>query len=227
MKAFIIYIESHAASKVYANECLASCKGKFEASLFEATTPSTLAEHTKGKDYHPIEPGRATDFYKRAVETQKFKLHDTKKSIFVTATRLWKKCVELDEPIVILEHDSLCERAWDNPEFEDVLILNGKSCWKQIPIGGKGQKDPKDGVQAYNSKLKYKFKNEFKNAYMMPGAAAYAIKPHAAKKLLEAADKYGWEQNDHFINSFNVKIQIVLPEYFTFKLPNLNTSHGF
>ena len=61
---------------------------------------------------------------------------------------------------------------------------------------------------------------------MMPGTAAYAITPKGAKRLIENLSTTGWEQSDYFINTFNVKIQTASPEYFTFKLKNLNMSHG-
>jgi len=61
---------------------------------------------------------------------------------------------------------------------------------------------------------------------MMPGTAAYGITPKGAKKLLDSLTKHGWEQSDYFINNYNVKIQTMMPEYFTFKLKNLNMSHG-
>ena len=33
-------------------------------------------------------------------------------------------------------------------------------------------------------------------------------------------------KNEGYINNFNVRIQYAYPEYFTFKLKNLNMSHG-
>lgn len=227
MKAFIIYIKGHDPSETYAKHCLNSCKDKFDAFLFEATTAENIEIYIQEKNYEPIKPSRAYDFYKQSVSPSKTNLYLTKKSIFVTATRLWKKCVELNEPIVVLEHDSLCLREWDNPKFKDVLILNGESCWTQENIRTFKPKNKQEGVHDLRLTLKYRFNNKFKGAMIMPGAAAYAIQPHGAQKLLDAAYKYGWEQNDHFINTHNVTIQTIVPEYFTFKLPNLKTSHGF
>ena len=43
----------------------------------------------------------------------------------------------------------------------------------------------------------------------------------------EELEEHGWEQSDFFINTNNVHIQYVVPEYFTFTLKNLNMSHGF
>ena len=60
---------------------------------------------------------------------------------------------------------------------------------------------------------------------MMPGTAAYAITPKGAKKLLSHL-YLGWEQSDYYINTKSVNIQYILPENFTFKLPNLRMSHG-
>lgn len=227
MKAYIIYIENHDPSLTYARHCLNSCKEYFDAELFKATAPLNIDEYTQIKDYEPIQPSRAFDFKSQSRRADRRMTYLAKKSIFITATRLWQKCVEMDEPIVVLEHDSICVREWDNPEFKDVLILNGESSWTQKNIRTLKPKNNPEGVHPLNSGLKYRFNNKFKGAMMMPGAAAYAIKPHAAQKLLDAANQYGWEQNDHFINTSLVSIESIVPEYFTFKLPNLKTSHGF
>ena len=62
---------------------------------------------------------------------------------------------------------------------------------------------------------------------MIPGTGAYVVTPKGAAKLLEALEDYGWEQSDFFINTMNVNLDYIVPEYFTFKSGNLNSSHGF
>ena len=62
---------------------------------------------------------------------------------------------------------------------------------------------------------------------MAPGTASYAITPNGAKKLLDAADKYGLDQSDFFINSFNVEMNYIHPSLAKFNETNLQTSHGF
>jgi GR25 family glycosyltransferase involved in LPS biosynthesis len=207
--------------------CLLSCKGSgFRAEPFEGVTPDTLDDY---KDLHrPDVPGSRIEDFKRENE----KKYLIKKSCFTNHVRLWHKCIELNQPIAVIEQDAHCVWKWDNRQFEDVLILNVDSAFRQPVFQHIRFKPEYDlGIHRYDdysvTPLIYYKPSVFKGSFMMPGTAAYAITPQGAKKLLKALDKYGWEQSDFFINSHNVTIQYAMPEYFTFKLKNLNMSHGF
>lgn len=222
MKSFIIYVKGHEKSEQYANVVLQSCKNSgFNAELLEGITPDTIHEY---EQYPEIEGGRATFF--KAQNTRKYMI---KKSCFTNNVRVWKKCIELDEPVAFIEHDSYCVRDWDNPSFNELLVLNIDSAFKQ-PVFSDLQTKPNFslGQAVYkNSPLVYNKENLWKGYSMIPGTAAYAITPKGAKKLLHNLSKYGWDQSDYFINRFNVYIEYRIPEYFTFKLKNLNMSHGY
>lgn len=176
-----------------------------------------------------MKKSRAEDFYKEQ-NTNRFL---SKRSIFANGYSLWEKCIELNENIVILEHDSICIRKWDFPDIDDILILNIQSAFNQKLLKEFVKKNKKKfphiqkGINRYSSPFIYHRKNVYHGSFIMPGAAAYAISPKGAKKLIDSAEKYGWEQNDHFINTHNVKINYVAPEYFKLKTPNLNLSFGF
>jgi GR25 family glycosyltransferase involved in LPS biosynthesis len=93
--------------------------------------------------------------------------------------RLWQKCAELDEPIMIFEDDAHIIRPYYPVEFEDVLSV----------VSSHGKKMNKyehhmDNPQGEPSACYY-------HRSSMPGAAGYVIKPHAAKILV-----------DEFKNSF-------------------------
>jgi hypothetical protein len=120
-------------------------------------------------------------------------------------------------------------REWNNPHWDEVLIMNMESAFKQPVFNHVSNKPtPSLGVNVYNkSPLNYRFDNDFKGSLMIPGTGAYAVTPKGAKRMLNALHKYGWEQSDFFINTFNVNLEYIMPEYFTFKHSNLNTSHGF
>jgi GR25 family glycosyltransferase involved in LPS biosynthesis len=109
--------------------------------------------------------------------------------------RLWQKCVELDEPIFIFEDDVVFKREYIPVEFKDVLVVA-------------------TGKKLYRTALQEMFENpqgevEAKSWWRipMPGAVGYAIKPHAAKKLLETY-KTTYLPADNAINSFEVNIEI-------------------
>lgn len=228
MKAFVIYVKNHTKSESYSKLVLDSCKDKgFEAELFEGVTKHNLSSYEDKYDFKRIIPSRANDFYGQNID-----LFKTKKSVFYNGYRLWNKCVELDQPIVVLEHDSVCVREWDNLEFDELLVLNGQSCWNQPVFDHVWLRHIKpqyfNPINEYDSKiLWYKFKNYFYGSYMIPGAAAYAITPKGAKRLIEKTHELGWEQNDHFINTKSIRIQVAGKEYFSFHSENLNMSHGY
>jgi len=227
MKAYIVYVKNNEKSEYYANYCLDSCKDKFDAELFEGVTPDTLLDYEKIYDFDHISPSRAESFY---LENEK--LYRIKKSCFMNHVRLWNLCLETNQPLAFIEQDSFCVREWNNLSFEDVLILNYESAWDQkvftnLRRTSAGEIEIKGGKNLYNkSPLRYKKVNIFESSSMMPGTAAYAINPSGAKKLVTTLDTYGWDQSDYFINSRSVQIEYNIPEYFTFKLPNLNMSHG-
>jgi hypothetical protein len=117
------------------------------------------------------------------------------KGCFYSHYRLWKKCVTLNEPIIIWEDDIRIYRPYSPVEWEDILVVSlghpGKS-QKYIDYleNPSGVPEAKDYYQA-----------------SMPGCCGYAIKPHAAKKLLKTY-KNTYLPADNAINQLHVKIQI-------------------
>ncbi len=226
MKTFIIYID-HPKSIDYASQCLKSFEhfSGWEPELFEGITVDTLPTYEEQYNIKMKELSRASDFFNN--HPKKYKI---KKSCSLNHYRLFRKCVELNEPIAVVEHDSHCMKDWENAKFDDVLVLNAASAIKQQvlkhiwPINR--HKIP-DGIQdiCFNG-LVYKFSEDWKGAHIMPGTAAYAITPMGAQKMIDVYENIGWEQSDFIINTHNVRIQTIVPELFTFKLPNLKMSHG-
>lgn len=226
MKSFIIYVKGNTDSEEYARVCINSLHEGFEGELFEGVQRSTLSEWDKQTgNLEPMESSRAVG---HRLDTQK--RYETKKSCFLNHVRLWKKCIELDEPIAVLEHDSYCVRSWDNIQFDELLILNITSAFNQKVFNSlRPQVQSIEwgfGISSYNkSPLIYNKNENFRGGLMMPGTAAYAVTPKGAKRLLSHLH-LGWEQSDYYINTKSVNIQYMIPEYFSFKLPNLRMSHG-
>jgi glycosyl transferase family 25 len=88
--------------------------------------------------------------------------------------RLWKLCVELDEPILIFEDDVIFERGWMPVEWSDVLLVaTGKSVY-QDPWYAEKLYSPSGEPAAVGFK-----------GMVMPGAVGYGLTPKGAKKLTE------------------------------------------
>lgn len=117
------------------------------------------------------------------------------KGCFYSHYNLWKKCVELNEPILIWEDDIVLTRNFIPIEWDEVLV---------VALGHPTKS------QRYTNYLSNPPKHAGAKDYYntsMPGCCGYAIKPIAAKKLLEIY-KNTYLPADNAINQYHVKIQI-------------------
>ena len=231
MKAFIIHI-NHQSSIEYAQAALNSFSGfkGWEPELFEGVALDTLPKYEKLYPLKTKSPSRAEDFFKKNK-----KKYQIKKCCSMNHYRLFNKCVELNEPIAVVEHDSHCVGDWEDFDFQDILVMNAASAIKQKtlkPVWKINQHPIEQGVHDINfNGLRYKFDyggvGEISDLpHIMPGTAAYAVTPKGARKMIEVYETKGWEQSDFIINTGHVRIQTIMPELFTFELPNLSMSHG-
>ena len=159
--------------------------------LFEGTYGNDAVSlmETEGRTIHPI--GIKGVSPKENLKIQKPGV----KGCFYSHYRLWQKCVELNEPIIIWEDDIVISRAYIPVEWEDVLIL---------ALGHKAKSprymhyltDPEDDAAA----VEYIQRS-------MPGSCGYAIKPAAAKKLVDEYQNT-YLPSDNAMNQRIVKIQI-------------------
>jgi GR25 family glycosyltransferase involved in LPS biosynthesis len=101
IKIFMIVINRHPVSEFYYNHCITSWRDAgFSVERFKASTPDSIA--------------RTPDlFFARYNDQRKYinlnlrvSFSETEKACFTSHFRLWKKCALLNEPILILEHDT-------------------------------------------------------------------------------------------------------------------------
>jgi GR25 family glycosyltransferase involved in LPS biosynthesis len=114
---------------------------------------------------------------------------------FYSHYRLWQKCAELNEPITIWEDDIVLYRNYQPIEWDDILVLalghpSKTEKYRHYLDTPEGAPIAADYYQS-----------------SMPGNCGYAIKPHAAKKLVEIYSKT-YLAADNAINQHHVKIQI-------------------
>ena len=124
-----------------------------------------------------------------------FQLSPGEQGCFFSHYRLWQKCVELDEPIAIWEDDIVLTRKYHPIDWVDVLVL---------ALGHPGKTD-KYRHHLDNPQGEYIAADYYQSS--MPGCCGYAIKPHAAKKLLDTYSKT-YLAADNSINQHHVRIQI-------------------
>jgi GR25 family glycosyltransferase involved in LPS biosynthesis len=193
------------------------CLSKIEASLTTATNlkqrleefdmPAELFEGTYGNDAVKImnEQGRTIHPFgikgpsaiatETAIEDNGKISSPGVRGCFLSHYRLWQKCAELNEPIIIWEDDIVLSRPYKPVDWQDVLVValgHPKKSERYIdyltnPIG-----DPQ--AMPYRNSS-------------MPGCCGYALKPHAAQKLVDTyANTY--LPADNAINQHHVIIEI-------------------
>ena len=226
MKAFIIYLPEREHSVRHSQIMLEQLKEyNIDAELFEGTPGDqavAMAAKSK-KTLYPysiknrrlndqdvkelIRPELYENFKKKhrvdIIERQLIGEDDVGKlsrpgvvGCFYSHYGLWKKCLELNEPIMIFEDDVKFYRGYHPVEFDGVLILSlGKSSYMTEPQKSYLE-NPTGPVIAR------KWQN-----FSMPGASGYAIKPDAALGLTKFYKPY-WYPADNAINQFITPLQI-------------------
>lgn len=120
------------------------------------------------------------------------------KGCFYSHYKLWQKCVDLNEPIMIFEDDVKLYRnvIFDDTDWQGVLILAfGKQLYKSDPYQTYLE-NPEGSPKVV----------PWKNS-SLPGTQGYAIKPETARKLIKHY-RYWFLPSDNAIHSSLCKIEI-------------------
>ena len=191
MKAecYIITITTNKESVLAAERCI-STSNKFELpiNLWNAYTPR----------HNPLkllkDRGVNINGFK---DIENFSHGDAAAGCFLSHFTLWEKCIELNKPIIILEHDAVIINKI--PSF----ILDGTGFEKLVNIGTPGHDEytvPKfTGVGLLYSSWRGSFGE---NCTQFKGTHAYAIKPAGAMAVIAQAKK-STTAADMFFNSIN------------------------
>jgi glycosyl transferase family 25 len=198
MKSFIINlskIESSATTATRLKNQLAEYG--MESELFEGTYGNKAVKmmEDEGREVHPWGIKGPPAVPHPVNPNIGNHLNPGEQGCFYSHYRLWQKCVELDEPIIIWEDDIILSRPYIPVEWEDVLVLaigHPKKSWRYMPFLESPEGDPEAVDYRYVS---------------MPGCCGYAIKPHAARKLVQEYSKT-YLPADNAINKYQVNIQI-------------------
>lgn len=189
MKAFVITIEGHNESQLHADKCIQSVINTYseiDIEKFKAITPETMWKVDWKWPYTKKKTCPTTGLLLKA-----YKTYDMNKRIAAAGShyRLWQKCIELNEPIMILEHDAIFTRQFIPFEFDGLAISIN---------------DPDHAT--FNSKLYSNINNSGAQEVPwvadqtipqgLPGHSAYIIKPQGAKQIIELQNNIGWWPND-------------------------------
>lgn len=207
MKVFIITIEGMESSERLASVAYESARAYgYEPHYFMAYTKDDSLGILESHGVKPIWDTN-TPYYD--LYSQWTSVPGTR-GCFTSHYGLWNICVELNEPIVIFEHDAIMLRPWDNPDWKDVLHLDWEGSIRRRSM--RNEFDSYADVQE-NKVFRMGFSpGEANGVYSMNCAYAYAIKPLAAEKLISEAKNNGWFAADRFIREPIVNIETVHPK---------------
>jgi glycosyl transferase family 25 len=200
IKTFIIRLEENEHSCTMAQECYE------QAVKFDLQPEFFKAINGNDSDFHYKKTG-----IKRLGKFKKNRLGVI--GCFFSHYYLWKNCIELDEPIIILEHDGYVIRNIDTSlldTFSDVLKLDRLDPF-DIKYNNRLEKEKNLEIEVvsytYNNRKvrKVDLGDYFKGAY------SYIIKPQAALKLINFIEKNGHRPADQQINSSIVDLKTTIP----------------
>jgi GR25 family glycosyltransferase involved in LPS biosynthesis len=163
MRTFIITLDNIEFSRNNAERCRQSAKKVgYEPEI----------EHFEGvfaREWKKSLPKTANTYMWNLVKTT-----DPIAGCFASHYLLWKKCIELNEPILILEHDAkFVSNIPEDLEFDKCINFGAPSFFRADDCNFI---EPKEGVQPLRDEIFF-------------GHHAYAVKPEAAKAFVEDVEK--------------------------------------
>jgi len=236
MKALVITLtnnrEATSASRILIGS-IKETKSKLEPMVIDATTPMTFNEDLEKIDYinarglqwtWPIDPDQDRLDMKTGLYLRHYKTNDIMKVVacMVSHMRCWQMCIDLDEPVVILEHDAIFTRKFDfkdlTKDFKGGIIgLNNPKGTTRKARVFHDKVSQKEGLQPAPT-VDEPHEDPLPNG--LAGNSAYVISPVAAKKLLDKTKEVGlWPNDAVMCKQFFPWLQVVYPYY-------TETQHG-
>ena len=196
MKAYIITLTTHPKSTAAAKRCIGSAN--IPISIFDAVTEEDAERIMREEKIIWKYPwkGEQMDF-KAGLRKSAYPTANPLRRVacFLSHYMLWKMCVEKDEPIMILEHDAIFIKPFDETAFMkaecDIISLND-------PRGAtrRAQEFHEKLQQGHQTIQRVPTIDDLMIPQGLPGNSAYIIKPSGAKKMLNLVKEYGAWPND-------------------------------
>jgi len=170
-KTFVIAIKGHPVSESQLQDCLASAeKFNWDVETFWGVNGNTLTE----------------DSWKR-IEVKPLLNKPTMNrkgtwGCFFSHWLLWNRCVELNEPIIVLEHDAVIQESWRPIEINNSMIK----------------------LHRYYKQKNIKYDDD--SGIWSPSTHAYCILPESAIRLINFAKKVGGYETDRMMGDRVLKV---------------------
>jgi len=200
MKSFIIRLKHNKISEQQAQDCVEQARTfDIDVEYFDAVNGLEHQAHCEKLNIQPLK------FFKKGLPGVY--------GCLLSHYYLWLKCVELDEPIVILEHDGYFIRPLPDDildRFQDVLKLDSLNPYDpkySTIIQDSFHDDP--GLEITKIANNEKLHNDA--GFYSWGSYAYIIKPHAAKNIIDWIADRGFLPSDHQLGTLVARIETCRP----------------
>jgi len=234
IKGFIITLLNDGGSTIGARKCIQSIKetgSKIIPFIIDASTPVTMRQdlayvynqdvakkiqYTWPTNHQHDGTDLKTGLYRRTYDAADWK---RVMACSVSHMKLWKTCVEINEPIMILEHDALFVKTFKFRYLKDNGFKNN-ICGINSPLGATRK------ARVFNHKaLSYKAAGchpcpsvddigDVPLPQGIAGNSAYVITPFCAQKLLDKTLEVGiWPNDAVMCKQFFPWLQICIPFY--------------
>jgi glycosyl transferase family 25 len=199
-KAFVITMKGRSFSEELAEDCIASGKKiNLKIEKFDAIQLDDVAPTYKKFGLRPFPKLKFT--------------RDTKgvRGCFCSHYSLWLKCIELNEPIMILEHDALFMRPIPKDivdKFSELCNLDAYSRTSTVYEDHLEKFENYDVITHQPKKIASTSKNAFQyyDKECIKGLHAYIIKPQGAKSLIAFTKNKGMLPADVHVNAQSVAL---------------------
>lgn len=177
-KAFVIAIKDHPVSESQLQDCLNSAKEfNWNVEVFWGVNGVTVNKDTWAAENLVPRLDKPT-MGKPGVQ-----------GCFLSHYSLWKKCIELNEPIIILEHDAIIQQSWNMLELTDAIVkLHRHYSEKNI------RSDPDSGVWSKSGH-------------------AYCLTPAHANTLIEFVKRVGAYEVDIIMGTKVIPVKYLKPSW--------------
>lgn len=196
-KAFVITMKGRSFSEELAEDCIASGK-KFNIQI----------EKFNAVQLDDVEP-TYKKFNLRPFPKLKF-TRDAKgvRGCFCSHYSLWQKCLELNEPIMILEHDALIIRPIPKDIINKFAELCNLDAYSRTTTVYEKHLEKFDGYDVIPHSPKRPTASGFQyfDKICIKGLHAYIIKPQGAKALMEFTKSKGMLPADILVNADSVAL---------------------
>jgi hypothetical protein len=187
---YIIKLRNNAASEAMAKRCMDSCAavGQKNVEYFSAV------DGTGGQ----LKIDRMATMQLSGVKTSTGKLTSSEYGCFLSHVLLWRKCAEMDAPIVILEHDAVMLRKFSEFPFYNCVFYLGNEAHEQFTSSPEGLMTAPGRCTEF-VQVGEKDVDKIPCRYYMDRTHAYSIDSVVARRLLskvyamgivEAADSF-------------------------------------